>query len=190
MITYSLDANDTLIDIGGTWEDFARENKGESLTRENVLGKSLFTFVNGREVRSIYKSLFSKVRRQGSTLSFAFQCDSPTCRRRMRIHIDPMPDQGLTVRTELIEEIPREEVPLLDPGLPRTEEQIQICCICSDVRSKEGLWVPIEKESDRRKLLESSALPQLSHGYCPRCLEEQLTLLHRSAGDLPQIPSR
>lgn len=190
MITYSLDLNNTLVDVGGDWDAFALANQGDDLTRENVLGAPLFRFIVGAEVTAIYKSLFAKVRNHGHALSFAFRCDSPTFRRRMKIYIAPMPNQGLAVRTELLEEIPREEVPLLDPGIPRTEELIQICCICSDVRSKEGLWVPIEQESARRNLLENSALPRLSHGYCPQCLEEQLTLLHRPPGYLPQIPSK
>ena len=122
----------------------------------------------------------------------------------MKIYIEPMPDQGLAIRTELIEELPREEVALLDPGIPRTEEYINICCICSDVRSKEGDWFPLEEESVRRNLLETSPIPQLSHGYCPQCLAAQLELINRSTGsapqgapepqaraeDAPQIPSR
>lgn len=180
MITYTLDLDNKLVDVGGDWETFARENQGESLTRDKVLGAPLFRFVSGPEVVMLYKALFAKVRSQQQPLSFAFRCDSPTCRRRMKIHIEPRPHLGLSVRTELLEEEGREEISLLRPDFPRTDELIQICCICSDVRSEGDTWIPIEEESARRRLLEGNAVPRISHGFCPRCLENQLKLLEVS----------
>ena len=177
MITYSLDSNNTLVDVGGDWEAFALANHGDDLTRENVLGMPLFRFIVGAEVTMIYKALFTKVRNQQRPLSFIFRCDSLTCRRQMMIHIDPLPSLGLAVRTELLEDAQRDEVPLLEPGVPHTEEIIHICCICSDVQSTGNRWVPIEMESARRHLLECDAVPRLSHGYCPDCMENQLKLL-------------
>ena len=181
MITYTVDANDILVDIGGDWDEFARENEGLGLTRDNVLGTPLFTFIQGAEVVTIYKALFAKARREQRPLSFTFRCDAPSCRRTMKIEIAPLTDQAIAVQTDLIESHGRDAVRLLDTGAVRTHEFLTMCCVCGDVKSANGQWVAIEEESARLRLLERTAVPQLSHAYCPKCLAEQLRLLEEPA---------
>jgi hypothetical protein len=176
MMFYSLSSDDVVVDVGGAWDDFALANDGESSTREHVLGNSIFNFISGPEVVTLYRALFSKVRKQQRPLSFTFRCDAPACLRRMKLYISPLPELGLAVTTELLQESSRNLVPLLERDAKRSEEDLEICCICSKVRSDGDEWVPIEEESARRNLLEQPAIPRLSHGYCPLCLKEQLAL--------------
>jgi len=176
MMFYSLSSDDVVVDVGGAWDDFALANDGEDCTREHVVGNSIFNFISGPEVVTLYQALFSSVRKQQRPLSFAFRCDAPARLRRMMLYISPLPEHGLVVTTELLRESSRDLVSLLERDAERSEEQLDICCICSKVRSDRDEWVPIEEESARRNLLERLAIPRLSHGYCPPCLEEQLAL--------------
>lgn len=177
MITYSLDENNFVIDVGGEWDAFARANQGENLTREHVIGKSLFDFINGLEIKTIYASLFDRVRSQKKVLSFTFRCDGPFNCRLMSLTIRPRPDQAVCVQTDVLEDTEREEIPLYVVGTPRTSETIAVCCICGNVKSMGDVWVPIEEESVRRNFPGQAALPQLSHGFCPNCFADQLQLV-------------
>jgi hypothetical protein len=177
MIVYSLDDRDRLIAVGGAWDEFACANHGDHLTRDQVLGKPLFDYVAGPEIQHVYKALFARVRRAQRALTFLFRCDAPACCRRMRMKIEPLPENGLAIRTELLDEIPRGVVPVLDPSVPRTDEALHICCICANVKSQGDTWVPIEEESARLGLFETRVLPRLSHGYCPSCLDDQIRLI-------------
>lgn len=173
---YSLSSDDVVVDVGGAWDDFALANDGADCTHEHVLGNSIFNFISGPEVVAVYRALFSKVRKQRRPLSFAFRCDAPTRLRRMILYISPLPERGLVVNTELVQETSWEQVPLLERDAVRSHEQLDICCICSMVRSGGEVWVPLEEESARRNRLEQCAIPRLSHGFCPPCLEAQLAL--------------
>ncbi len=173
---YSLSSDDVVVDVGGFWDDFALANDGEDCTRKHVLGRSVFKFISGPDVITLYRALFSKVRAQQRPLSFAFRCDAPARQRRMMLYVSPLPERGVVVTTELVQESSRDLIALLDRGAERSAEQLDICCICSNVRSDRNEWVPIEEESARRNLLAQHAIPKLSHGYCPPCLEAQLAL--------------
>lgn len=180
VITYTLDPRNVVVDVGGDWEAFARANGGADLTREAVLGKPVEHFFQGAEVVQVYLALFEKVRREQRPLTINFRCDGPACRRRLRLSLSPLPEGFLSVETEVLEETSREAVPLLDKEAVRNEEHLSICCICSDVKDGDGRWVAIEKLSDDWRLMEQASIPKLSHGYCPRCLEEQLAIINAS----------
>lgn len=176
MITYTLDAQDIIVAVGEAWDAFARANDGEALLAERVKGRPLFDFVQGSEVVQLYHALFRKARASQRPLSFTFRCDAPSCQRRMSFDVNPLPDGGLQVRTELLDEAARRPVRLLDPHVPRDDTFAVLCAICSDVKSEDGQWRRLEEESERRGWLEAETVPRLSHSYCPRCLEEQLQL--------------
>jgi len=150
MITYTLDANDTLTGVGGAWDEFARENHGDGIIREYVVGKPLFRFIQGAEVVAIYKALFAKSRREQKPLSFTFRCDAPSCRRKMKFDIATAARTGGSrCKRELSKAHKRAEVRLLDAEVPRTQGHLTMCCICANVKSEGGQWVAIETESTR-----------------------------------------
>ena len=176
MLTYTLNSSDIIMSVGGDWNQFARDNDADDMVAEHVVGRSLFDFVTGGEVVQMYHSLFRKARTQQRPLSFTFRCDAPDCRRRMSFNIDPLPDNGLRITTEAIEEQERHAQRLLNRNERRSNEYVVVCAICSDVSTAEKQWVSMEEESTRQGWLESEFVPQLSHSYCPDCLEEQLRL--------------
>ncbi|MBX3178881.1 MAG: hypothetical protein KF886_16115 [Candidatus Hydrogenedentes bacterium] len=177
MIYYTLDAEDTIVDVGGDWDQFALENGGAHCTRVKVVGNLLYRYIAGPDVVDVYRVLFARSRRTRSQIELDFRCDAPAFRRKMRMRISPEDRGLLTVTTALLDEEPRAEVSLLDSHAPRGSEFISICCICGDVCSENGEWVPVEVECQRRRLMEHATVPRLSHGFCPECLSSQLAEL-------------
>lgn len=180
MIEYALNQENKITSVGGVWEEFAIANQGENLTKEEVLGESIFDYIRGAGIAKIYRALFEKVRKTQHGLSFNFRCDSPSCRRRMLLTLTPLPNQGIMCHTEILEAEPREYIPLLDKHVKRNESIVAVCCICADIRTQDGNWVGIEEESRRMGWLENENIPQLSHGFCPTCYKAQMELIAAS----------
>jgi hypothetical protein len=63
--TYSIDDRDVVCSISSSWLLFARSNDGRHLTHDSVVGRSLWEFVAGERVRSIYLTLLDRVRSRG-----------------------------------------------------------------------------------------------------------------------------
>lgn len=177
MLYYNLDAEDTILEVGGAWDQFALENGGEHCTRADVVGNPLYPYIAGPDVADVYRVLFARSRRTRLPIELEFRCDAPAFRRRMRMRVSPGDHGLLTITTELLDEEPREKISLLDSLAPRSDEFISICCICGDVCSENGEWVPLEVECQRRHLMEHATVPRLSHGFCPECLSTQLAEL-------------
>lgn len=96
---YEIDADDRIRRVDDGWLDFARRNDGPELVREKVLGRELWSFVEGRELRLLYRSLIDSVRRTRLGASVPFRCDAPEEARSMRLQIDPI-GAGNAVRFE------------------------------------------------------------------------------------------
>src|ERR1700704_5866909 len=76
-VLYRIDGADVLTEIGGAWDDFARVNGGIG----QVVGRPLWHFVTGQEVRAVWSQLLHRVREQGGPLVFLYRCDGPGTRR-------------------------------------------------------------------------------------------------------------
>lgn len=174
IVSYTLDADDRITTVGGDWDKFAQENDGLDAMADRVIGRLLFDFIHGDEVRSLYRILINRVREHQKPAEFHFRCDAPTCKRDMELRLEPLSHGAVGIDSVLIDETEREpEISLLNRRADRTDEFIRICCICAKVKSMTGEWVDIEEEVNRRRLFVELTLPQLSHGICPDCYKAQ-----------------
>ena len=80
---YRIDALDRITFVDAEWLRFARENEAEQLVETGVVGRSVWDFVSGFEVRSLYENLFASVRSRGEPARVPFRCDSPALARWM-----------------------------------------------------------------------------------------------------------
>src|SRR5690554_6295059 len=85
---YIVDDADRLIHLDNEWLDFAAANGGAGLAPERVIGRQLWSFIQGFETRQFYKLLLARVRR-GESLQFIMRCDSPVMRRWLRVRMLP-----------------------------------------------------------------------------------------------------
>jgi hypothetical protein len=170
-ISYRIDRENRLIDVGGDWDAFALENETPSLRREAVLGRSLLDFVTGAETRHLYEVLLGRARAGPPLRRLPFRCDSPGLRRFMEMDIASPDGAAVEYRCRVLRTEPRPPVYTVtaEAGGERT---MRMCSWCKKVHLTRDLWVEVEEAIARFGLLEDEAPPQITHGMCDACLEK------------------
>jgi hypothetical protein len=167
-LSYAIDEHDHLIKVDRGYYRFAEENGwGEAGTS---LGRSLWDYVAGHEMRKLQRLLVRRVRDEVGDVELPFRCDGPGVRREMNIRIVARPGGRVVLfsarlRSEKARDFPQM---LLDPETPRSEETLDMCGWC-DRFEVDGEWVEVEEAARRLELFNRPELPALSHGICPDC---------------------
>lgn len=174
LVTYDVDAADTIRGVGGRWAEFAVANGGAHLVA-GVLGRPLWDFVAGATTRHMYGVLCARVR-QGHTVSFQYRCDSPTTRRYMRMRLVPVEDGGVRFESETL--MTRSWPPALLESTPSTRRDVlvRLCSWCKKGLI-DGVWEELEVVVERLGMFFGDTESPVSHGICPTCatsLEEAI----------------
>lgn len=165
---YSIDREDTLVSVDEQWLRFAQENDAPELTEESVLGRSLWTFVKGRETRDLYELLFEKVRSGKDRVSVPFRCDSPDALRFMRLELSPSRAAGLDM-TAVVERVePRRHMRVLERLVQRADYTFDTCSFCRRIFAF-GAWLELEEAVARLEWLETGKPPELAEVVCDAC---------------------
>lgn len=167
-VRYSIDRDDRLVCLSDTWLEFARENEAPELTNDLVLGRSLWSFVSGRETRDLYELLFDWVRSRGTEISVPFRCDSPDTLRFMRLRLSPSEAEGVNLAAVLDRKERRSHLRLLERMAPRADYTFETCSFCRRIFVF-GAWLEPEEAVARLGWLESQNPPGLSEGVCEAC---------------------
>jgi len=168
-IQYSIDSADRIRFINEAWLQFACQNAGEHLNRAHVIGRSLWEFIEGEDVKQIYELIFKSARTKSLPVVFRFRCDSPVYRRYFLLTVSPLHDGELMLSTHPIREVSRNPVPLLNPDAPRGKPSLRICSWCIKACLPTDEWVELEDVINRFDLLGSGTVPLLTHGICSKC---------------------
>jgi len=167
---YQIDASDCITFVDSAWKSFAERNNTPELTRRSIVGKSIWNFISGREVRHLYDLIFHVVRSRDREIVIPFRCDSPTIRRFMTLTIAPVQGGNLALVGALIREEPRPHVALLGSEVPDLETLVSICSWCKRVQLRDSSWVEVEQAIHELGLFQSDGVPGLTHGICPDCM--------------------
>lgn len=169
-LSYAIDERDRLVRVDRGYYAFAAENGWEEAATS--LGRSLWDYVAGEEMRKLQRMLVRRVRDEVGDVELPFRCDGPEVRREMDIRIVARAGgRAVLFSARLRSEEEREEPqPLLDPEAPRGEEVLTMCGWC-DRFQVDGKWVEVEEAARRLALFDRPELPALSHGICPDCSE-------------------
>jgi len=171
-LTYALDPNDRIIDLGGDWLEFARQNQAEKeCAPERILGRPLWDFIAGPETHYLYLLLFQQLRSRPRVMTFPFRCDAPDRRRFLELQLLPGEGGAIRIVSRLLREEAREAVAVLKAGGARSGEIIHMCSLCKQVETGDGGWVEVEAALVARELFNADPPPQISHGVCPDCLQ-------------------
>ncbi len=168
-INYAIDQEDRLIRADEGFYRFAAENGWNGAG--NVLGRSLWDFIAGQDVRGVKRLLLQRVRNGVCGVELPLRCDSPRLAREMDVRIEAG-DSGRVVlfSARLRSEIERSEPqPLLDPGAPRDEGDFLSMCAWCNRFLVAGKWVEVEEAARSLGLLRRPRMPTLDHGICPNC---------------------
>ena len=172
---HRIDADGRIVSVNQDWLQFAAENRWPN-SAEKLCGTPLVQYISGLEVQYIYKMLIERVRSHPSPITFNYRCDSPDCRRTLRMMIRHEPDTDtVEFRSWALRLEPRPTVELLDAELNRrADDVLYICSWCKRVQVNQR-WLEVEKAVRELELFENEPLPQTSHGICPRCLQTMTT---------------
>jgi hypothetical protein len=164
-VLYRIDGSDVLTDIGGGWDEFARGNGGIG----NVVGRPLWHFVTGKDVRAVWSLLLRRVREVGGPLAFLYRADGPGARRLMQMELLADNDGYVAFRSTLIKSAAAPTfVGRWEQGT--TRDAIVVCGWCARVNLGES-WVAPQEATAELGLLGGRGA-RLSHGVCETCASE------------------
>jgi hypothetical protein len=168
-LSYAIDDQDRLIRVDEGFYRFAEENGWDGAGAS--LGRSLWDFVDGHEVKKLQRLLLRRVREGVRGVELPFRCDGPEVTREMDIKIAAGKSGRVVLfSARMRSEEPREEPqPLFDPGVPRDDGDFLPMCAWCDRFLVEGEWVEVEEAAKRLELFRRREMPMLDHGICPEC---------------------
>lgn len=167
-LSYAIDDRDRLIKLDEGYYRFAEENGWDRVG--DSLGRSLWDFVAGDEMRKVQRMLLRRLRDEAGEVELPVRCDGPGVRREMEMRIAATRSGRVVLfsaqmRSEEAREPPQ---PLLDPDTQRGGDTLEMCGWC-DRFLVDGEWIEIEEAAVALDLFRRSELPRIEHGICPRC---------------------
>jgi hypothetical protein len=168
-LSYAIDDQDRLIRLDEGFYRFAEENGWEEVG--SSLGRSLWDFVAGHDVRKLQRMLVRRIRDGLRSVELPFRCDGPEVTREMDIRIvaDRSGRVVLFSARLRFEEEREEPQPLFDPAAVRDDGDFLPMCAWCDRFLVEGEWVEVEVAAQRLELFRRRELPFLDHTICPSC---------------------
>jgi hypothetical protein len=168
-LSYAIDDEDRLIRVDDGFYRFAAENGWEGAG--DSLGRSLWDFVAGEEVRKVQRLLLRRVREGLRGVELPFRCDGPEITREMGIRIAADSSGRVVLFSARLRAEHRraESQPLLDAATPRAEGDFLAMCAWCDRFLVGGEWIEVEEAARRLGLFRRAQMPALDHSVCPQC---------------------
>ena len=189
-ISYLIDPAGILLAVGEpAWTRFAASNDAPSLEGRAVIGKPLFSMIEGAEVRQCYDDLHAKlIDGSRSEVKFTYRCDSPAAQRYMRMSAAAIRRGsavvGILYHSVILEEIARPPVKLITSssvrrGMPKgdrnVDELVRVCSWCLRVKwpigsatiADRSAWITAEDYAHRGGDPDRT----VTHGICAACRE-------------------
>lgn len=164
-ISYSVDADDTIVSTGGDWDTVAAESDAPELCD---LGRvNLLASISDPTLQELWRLILNDVRASNRRHGFALRCDAPTLRRWLTLVVEPHADGSVAFNSVETSTEVRPYVGLLDRRAPRTDDLVKVCAWCG--RAQAGGWVTIEEAVKRLGLFGRATMPRISHGICDDC---------------------
>jgi hypothetical protein len=180
-VTYAIDNNDCIVEVGEDWGAFAQENEGaDRLKPESVVGESLWTYIRGATLVELYKAIFAQVRRSGQAVDFRFRCDSPAFQRRMQMRVEPLGKGLLGFRSDTLTVTPREaslSAHAYDAGFG----VLKRCSICNLFELSDGDWTDAVTAVQHDAVLDRHGRIQIVWTVCPNCRKELRAMAEKMA---------
>jgi hypothetical protein len=172
---YRVDDTDTITSVSDNWGDFAEGNAWSGFLRpDDVVGRTLWDFIQDRETRHLYQELFKRARAGVPSRSIPFRCDSPSERRYLELLIVSLPDHQIEITSKILRTEPHSPMNLLKADTPRSKDYVTICSMCKKLKLAPEQWAEIEDGLVHLRLFEADEMPQLTHGLCQSCYQVAL----------------
>ena len=136
---FRIDEDDVIVDIGGEWDKFARENEGSHIFKTRVLGTKLYQHIKGETSRSFVWTILDAVRKLERPIERSYRCDSPACKRFMAMRVTPEPDKKLLLEHRLVSTEAFEHPHRFTFSTKRTSSRLTRCSMCNRLQI-DGVW--------------------------------------------------
>lgn len=171
IVEYRIDGDDVVVEVGGSWAEFAATNDAPELADAGT-GRTLWSSMSPGELRDLWQEAVARVRERGEATTVPFRCDGPGARRWFEMTITPEPDGHLRFRSEMTFEMERPTVAALGRSDdPATDDAIDVCSWCGKGFDGEG-WHPVEEVLSARRMLAGTTPGRVRFGLCPACRDE------------------
>ncbi len=167
--TYRIDGLDRITDVSPAWLLFAKKNDAAELDESRVIGREIWEFIVGDEVRRVYKEIFRSLRESNKELIVPFRCDSPGIMRHMELHMRSAPANAIEFTGKLDTSLRRRPVSLFDVHASRSEDSIPICSFCRRLKITRE-WVPAAAAVTRKRWFGNRPVPKLNESLCRDCM--------------------
>lgn len=173
-LVYCLDAADRIASLNDAYLHDAAAGGPIEAVREALMGRVLWQVLP--QATDWYGPLVRRARADGREIHFRFRCDTPALRRLLRMRIVPDASTGgVCFESTIVGVQPRPPVALLDPAVPHGSDLVTMCSWCKRVEAR-GEWLEVEDALERLEAAGIRSLPSVTHGVCPRCLDELVAL--------------
>lgn len=176
-VRYLINSRDQICFVDEAWHRFALAIDGAEVVGDAVISRPLWDFITDDSTRLLYQTLIERVR-QGATARFTLRCDSPEFSRLLEMTMSQTDIPGyVEFTTQIVQQLDRTPVALLERGAPRSEELLKTCSWCNRIEVGPGEWSEPEDAINRLRLMESPILPRLTHGMCMPCFENMTSVV-------------
>jgi hypothetical protein len=166
--SYQIDGQDRIVAWNDAFLSFADENNGSALSSKALLDQPLWKFISDQETRLLYKVILRRVR-DGKPMQLNLRCDSPSCRRHIKLHIEQLPNHQVRFESQIVRQESRDYVALLDTSIQREPSIVSVCSWCKKVQVPGRGWFEVEDALDLLNLRDVATLPQIAHIVCFDC---------------------
>jgi len=171
---YTIDSLDRVVAVNAAWVDFMRQENHAGITLQSAIGRPVWDFVAGSQVRQLWEVLYERVRAVGAPVFVPTRMDTPSLRRLIDLELHPLGDRSIQHVCECVWIEARPAVALLDPAYPRDERTLQCCAWCNRIQVRIGAWEEIEEAQLTLRIEATSMLPRLKAGVCSTCKQSVL----------------
>ena len=183
---YRIDAVDRIAEVSSDWAITAQRSGAPELRPATVIGRPIWSFIDGHATNFHYAQLFETVRQTKAPMQTRIRADSPSRQSLMRIEILPDENQSLKIVTQTIRDRAIGYVGVWDRNRPRSANLVVACSWCKAIEMG-AQWLPFLDACQKRRDLLSTCPPQVVHHICPGC--ERAMIQERDAAFAAPIPS-
>jgi hypothetical protein len=169
-LSYRLDKQDRIVEVGGDWDRVARENDGTEVVADRIIGTKLYAHVADEPSRMFVWTMLDSVRKLFRPSVKLYRCDCPDFKRQMEMTILPETGGGLLVEHRLIG-IEKQPLRLRFAGQVRSSlparALILRCTMCVKLKVS-GVWHEPD-ETMLAALEQKDCAVQVAYGICDDC---------------------
>jgi hypothetical protein len=164
-VVYVLDSNLRLAYCNKAWDEFAMQNGGAHLLRNEQLGRSVLDSISG-PLKPFYGSVFERTLADQQPWEHVYECSSPDCYREFHERVLPLkaPPRLVVVNSLVVDKA--HERSASDPVVSRYRASgvIVMCSHCRRTRrsAEPNIW-------DWVPAFLAAPPDNVSHGLCPVC---------------------